>query len=109
MSRWYILNDANEPVGADVLDAAKWQEEHKDRRIVEQTQCGHVFVSTVFLGLDHSWDGGPPVLWESMTFQCDDTGTITDRGELDADRYTSHADAEAGHAAIVQKHGGASP
>lgn len=29
---------------------------------------GHTVVSTVFLGLDHNFGFGPPVLWETMLF-----------------------------------------
>jgi len=27
-----------------------------------------VSISTIFLGVDHAWFGGPPVLWETMVF-----------------------------------------
>lgn len=50
-------------------------------------------VSTVYLGFDHSFgDDGKPALWETMVFG----------GESDMyqERYTSHADAAAGHARI---------
>jgi hypothetical protein len=46
-------------------------------------------VSTVFLSLDHSWHGPPPVLWETMVF-----GGLLD-GEQE--RYTSYRDAVRGH------------
>lgn len=39
-------------------------------RIVKQEYVGKLYVSTVFLGLDHSWViDGPPILWETMVFQ----------------------------------------
>jgi hypothetical protein len=48
-------------------------------------------VSTVYLGIDHSFRG-EHVLWETMVFG----------GESDMyqERYTSHADAVAGHARV---------
>lgn len=46
-------------------------------------------MSTVFLGIDHAFSGGLPVLWETIVF-----GGPLD-GEMD--RYTSRADALAGH------------
>jgi hypothetical protein len=52
-------------------------------------------VSTVFLGLDHAFRGGPPVLWETMVF-----GGVLD-GEMD--RYTSKAAAFAGHQAMCRR------
>jgi hypothetical protein len=47
-------------------------EGHDGRRIVRQEEVGHFFVSTVFLGLDHSWlDDTPPALFETMVFHYD--------------------------------------
>lgn len=54
----------------------------------------NIVVSTVFLALDHSWDGGPPVLYETMIFG----------GPLDQSyqrRYHTRADAIIGHDAAV--------
>ncbi len=65
-----------------------------------------VHVSTVWLGLDHSFGfGGPPVIFESMAFpkhhlfggRC---------GELDQVRYCTLAQAKAGHLDMVEKWGG---
>ena len=46
-------------------------------------------VSTVFLGMDHSFDGGTPVLFETMIFG----------GEYDQfqERYCTWDEAEEGH------------
>ena len=61
-------------------------------------EIGGVKVSTVFLGLDHrfsdSLEDGPPVLWETMIF-----GGAHDEHQ---ERYTSRADAIAGHARAVK-------
>jgi len=35
---------------------------------VARSKIGDVQISTVFLGIDHSWDNGPPVLFETMVF-----------------------------------------
>jgi hypothetical protein len=90
MSRWYILNNNNKPIPASITEAGDWLEEGSDRRTVKQDEIGDILVSTVFLGLDHSWTpGGKPVLWETMIFG----------GEHDQyqERYTSHKDALEGH------------
>ncbi len=52
-------------------------------------------VSTVFLGLDHSYGSGPPLLFETMVFD----------GELDqeCDRYTTWEQAEKGHKKMVER------
>lgn len=56
-----------------------------------------VMVSTVFLGLDHSFNfmdsGHAPVLWETMVF-----GGPVDQ---EMDRYTSLEAAKAGHEVMV--------
>lgn len=90
MSKWYILDNNNNPIATPTLEAAKWLEEGTNRRTVKRDEIGDILVSTVFLGLDHSWTpGGKPVLWETMIFG----------GEHDQyqERYTSHEDALEGH------------
>lgn len=51
---------------------AEWYEStfKKDgpSRIVKRTILGRVWVSTVFLGLDHRFGEGPPLLFETMIF-----------------------------------------
>lgn len=90
----YILDELDQPVEvADVIEWSKWRAEHP-----ADDQVGDIRVSTVFLGLDHSFRsvlGGPPVLWETMVFG----------GPLDheMDRYTSKAAAQRGHAAMLAR------
>jgi hypothetical protein len=96
MPHW-ILNDAGEPERVeDVLVWAEWFERaSRDRsRIVAQDRdergTGEVLVSTVFLGLDHSFGVGPPRLWETMILG----------GPLDqyCERHCTRAAALEGHA-----------
>ena len=54
-----------------------------------KTVRGGVCVSTVYLGSDHSYDDGPPVLWETMIF-----GGEHDEACM---RYRSHREAMRGH------------
>ncbi len=64
----YKLTDKGEPIlCGDILEWAAWFETTPDR-VVEQTTIGGLFVSTVFLGFDHVFLGGPPLLWETMLF-----------------------------------------
>lgn len=90
----YILNAAGEPEPCeDLLTWGRWMQT-ADRHVAD-THFGDVRVSTVFLGLDHAfWGEGPPVLWESMVFG----------GPLDGEsrRYSSGADADAGHTALCR-------
>jgi hypothetical protein len=58
-----------------VTDPTEWarffEKSTRDRsRIVAQTHIGGVFVSTVFLALDHRFlEDGPPQLFETMIFR----------------------------------------
>lgn len=65
-------------------------------RRVAKTYLEGAYISTVFLGLDHSFgrDTAAPVLFETMVFE----------GPLDGmqERYTTWADAEIGHKAMVE-------
>ena len=105
----YILNKDGEPVPCDDLYLWGIWMETGDRVLKQDYVEGEtrtvklwggreiqqsVGVSTIFLGLDHSFGSGPPVLWESMVF-----GTSMDGEQR---RYTSRADALKGHAELVK-------
>jgi len=67
----YILNTDGEPVPCDdMLLWGAWLAEN-DRVCAQHTVNG-VFVSTVFLGLNHSFNGAIPLLWETMVFEGSD-------------------------------------
>jgi hypothetical protein len=90
----YILNGHRPISEPDLMKWARWFET-ADRHVA-RTMIGDVRVSTVFLGLDHSFDPkGPPLLFETMVFG----------GPLDGeqDRYSTWQEAEKGHAAIVKR------
>jgi hypothetical protein len=99
---YWILNERGEPEETDdVLTWGLWFEQAtKERsRIVAQDRderpgAPDVLVSTVFLGLDHSFVPGPPVLWETLVMG----------GPLDGEmrRYTSREEALIGHAEVCQ-------
>lgn len=91
MSDHWILKD-KKPERVDLMTWARWFENGK-QRIVAKTKVGDVSVSTVFLGIDHSFDGGRPLLFETMIFG----------GEHDQyqDRYSTYEEAEEGHKKAV--------
>lgn len=63
----YILVDKKPTPEPNLLKWARWFETAE--RVVDKTQIGESKISTVFLGLDHSFShNGPPVLWETMVF-----------------------------------------
>jgi hypothetical protein len=90
----YILNAAGQPVPEpDLFKWAHWYE--ADRKSVGCTKVGGILVSTVFLGLDHRFGPGAPLLWETMTFD--------QKGEsLDCWRCAGNLEqAEAQHEGVV--------
>lgn len=96
----YILVD-KQPVKATLLEWAAMVETFDNRRIAETKfnlwWWGEIRVSTVFLGLDHSWaDSGPPILFETMIFG----GPFND----DMVRYATWDEAEKGHAEAISMH-----
>jgi len=66
MTGKYILKNREAVVEPDLLKWGRWFEKG-DKRVGE-TMIGDVRVSTVFLGLDHNFGDGPPLLFETMVF-----------------------------------------
>jgi len=93
MSDWYTLDDNHNIVGPIDISAAGRMPIEKRRVARTEFPGGHV--STVFLQLDHSWSGETPILFETMVF-----GGPFDQEQ---ERYATWAEAEAGHARIVEK------
>lgn len=75
-----------------------------DYKRVALDEIGPYEVSTVWLGLDHGWTpGGAPLIFETMVFTAaawndPDSGVGPD---LDCMRYSTEAEALAGHAATL--------
>jgi hypothetical protein len=63
----FIL-DGKTPVPVDLMTWAKWFETADDKRVVAKSNVGDASVSTVFLGLNHQWGDGPPLLFETIIF-----------------------------------------
>lgn len=85
----YILENREPVLCPDLMTWANWFEHDEPRRVgYTEFEGGHV--STVFLGLDHRFGDGVPLLFETMIF-----GGPHDQYQ---DRYTTWAEAEAGHA-----------
>lgn len=62
----YILDAEGQPVLCDdLMTWARWIEK-ADRKLARDEPAPDIVVSTVFLGVDHDWGDGPPILWETM-------------------------------------------
>lgn len=88
----YVLDEAGNPVEEkDLLTWARWFESAD--RTVARDQIDEARISTVFLGMDHSYTEGPPVLYETMVF-----GGQFDLYEV---RYQTQEQALVGHGHIA--------
>lgn len=98
---WYILDDNNIPMQMeDDLAACTWLFNNQHRkRVAATTLADGVWVSTVFLGIDHSWGTGPPVLFETMVFSNETFNGI----DTYTNRYCTYTDAMVGHRRVVDK------
>jgi len=97
MSHMYVLKGKTPVEEKDAVKWGKFHHEDKNRRIGHDTKLisTEVRVSTVFLGIDHGFGEGPPVLFETMVFG----------GEFDQEqeRYCTWDQAEKGHKRWVGK------
>jgi len=69
---------------------------------VETATDEHIWVSTVFLALDHAWEG-PPMLFETMIFGVPEDHPLFEYQQ----RYVTAADAREGHKQAVELVGAA--
>lgn len=85
-------------------DIGEWGKLHADfeSRVIRQEYAGKHWVSTVWMGIDHSFGQGPPLIFETMVFPSKE-----DLGEEDCQRYATKEEALAGHRAMVKKWRGA--
>lgn len=72
---------------------------------VGATQVGKYWVSTVWLGIDHSFLEGPPIIFETMVFEVKiSDGPQTLGSELYCDRYSTEQEAIEGHNKAILKY-----
>lgn len=94
------MNDKYDKKGRllSLLEWAELMEDMEYKRVALTELPDGKTVSTVWLGLDHSFsEAGPPIIFETMVFPKGDLG------ELDMERYATLEEAEAGHRLMVEK------
>ena len=85
----YKLDENGEPVPCESTE--DWGKSMRAERHVAKDLVNGYLVSTIFLGLDHRYGEGPPLLYETMVFK---DGSWND---LYSDRYSTRAEAVDGH------------
>jgi len=103
MKQWgsfYVLDEDKNPVPCD--DTKEWVRfmENLENKVVRKTtienEIENIEVSTVFLGIDHSFSSdGPPILFETMIF-----GGPTDQEQW---RYVTWEDAITDHSRVLEE------
>jgi hypothetical protein len=96
VSGLYILDGHATVEEPDVRRWAGWFENAS--RHVGSTEVGDRWVSTVFLGVDHNFGIGPPILFETMVFSRDTHDEILYEFTR---RYRTWDEAAVGHAMTV--------
>lgn len=89
----YILDGKIPVLEPDIIKWAQWYEK-ADRHVKNDYLPNDIHVSTVFLGIDHNWGGGNPILFETMIFG----GEHNEYQE----RYETWEEAEAGHQRAIE-------
>jgi hypothetical protein len=94
---WY--DKQGQPIDASEVERLQTQEGYKRvggtviTSTVDPSQS--LWISTVWLGLDHSWDpNGPPLIFETMIFEGSGQGEVIHR-------YPTQETAQAGHQSVV--------
>lgn len=93
MLEHYLLDPSGQP--RPEPDPLKWALAWEKQRVVKSTHVEDFRVSTIFLGLDHGFGGGSPVLFETMIFGPGE--------ERDCFRYCTRDEALAHHDQLVGK------
>lgn len=91
----YILDGHNVVKAVGLMTWAKWMEENYLNLHVADETIGDIRVSTVFLGLDHNFGSGKPLLFETMVFG----GLFNNR----MNRYSTWEEAVKGHNKMVKR------
>lgn len=93
MVKYYILDDDDNPIAvSNVIEWAKWFD--RAYRHIGYDNIGDASVSTVFLGLNHNYFGGKPLLYETMIL-----GGKHDKYQ---EQYSTKQEAMAGHQKAIE-------
>ena len=87
--------------GRPITDTMAWAKKFEDpnyKRVARTLLSNGRMVSTIWLGLNHQFGDGPPLIFETMVFSNED-----DLMELEGQRYATEADAIAGHTLLCAK------
>lgn len=106
---YYVLDKQHRVIRADAHEWSLFFSDFSKRQLAE-TITSLYRISTVFLGIDHGWGKGPPIVFETMAFELAETEVKFSDGQkfithedFETARYSSWDDAMAGHRAMVRR------
>ena len=91
---YYVLEGKETKRASDVIEWGKMID-YANRQVARDRIADGIEVSTVFLGLDHRYGDGPPVLFETLVFGGESDGEMM--------RYSTWEEAEIGHKEMVER------
>lgn len=91
---FYTLDENGYPIPSDLKKYSEWMAANREFPVVGKDQFMGIQISTVFLGINHNFGFGPPVLWETMVF-----GGWHDQYQR---RYSTLESAKKGHKKAVK-------
>lgn len=95
MNIYYKLDKEKNVVPCTLEEWIKVFEKNRTVKLTKLEDGG--IISTVFLGIDHSFGNGDPLVFESMVFS-------KEGEELDQIRYSTYKEAEEGHIRLVNEY-----
>jgi hypothetical protein len=81
------------------IDMMEWAQRLCEKWIAKTTLPDGTWISTVWRGIDHQYGDGPPLIFETMVFPSENGPFL----EEECERYSTEAEAIAGHEAMVAK------
>lgn len=101
MSKCYRMDGSLYDGPDPLMEWARDLEDSRGRIIGQDALWNGLWISTVWLGLDHSFGHGPPLIFETMVFDHLNGGSGVD---LDQQRYSTLAQAERGHRDMMREY-----
>jgi len=104
MHKYWIMDKLGQPIQVSMREWAEWFE--SSDRIVAQTRLGDIFISTVFLGMDHGFGrSSVPILFETMVFP-ENNLSIEEGGYVESEcyRFATRTEALLNHKEMVEKY-----
>lgn len=93
---WYKLDENKKAVETSRYEANEILK--KGEQVIKKTKCGPYLISTIFLVIDHGFDG-VPIHFETIIF-CDDQDDPLANFQ---ERYKTYEEAILGHEKLVEK------